>query len=173
MAKRAVSKDFYNLSKSELNDLKTRYERGEVTDETLYSAENAFYSLEKAYLEQSKSIKDKFPDADREQWLFDYLCEMVGITRQDHGQYALPAHEVDRANRQIWKVIDELIKTWDKGDLYCPNPRNPDSRQWLVRDLRDKKRRNRARNRNLSDMEHGRPFRGPAALVTDPSPKSP
>ena len=170
MAKRRNVSDRYIKSvRQELLSLKQRYERGEVTDEELYAAENFAYGLERDYEAQApQMIDEQFPNADREQWLFDYLCELVGMTLQTHGEFALPQQQIDLANRQIWKVINEMTPTWDKGDIYYPHPKNPELRHVLVRDLRDKKRRARARNRNRSDMKSGKPFRGQCALMADP-----
>ena len=106
-------------------DLLERYERGEVTDDELLYSESLFHPVEQDYHEQQKSVSEKYPDAAREQWLFDYLCELVGISVSCYGPYARPQDERDWARREIWKVIDELSKTWDKGDIYYPHPSNP------------------------------------------------
>ena len=168
---RRISQRYFDSASAEINDLHRRYERGEVTDDELYSKENSFYFLQKEYNEQQETVDLKYPNAAHEQHLFDYLCEVVGISRQDHGAYALSPAELDHANREIWKTISELEKTWDKGDIYYPHPGNPDLRHALVRDLRDKKVRTRARKRNLADMKAGRPYRDPGALMADPPPK--
>ena len=178
MTKLHVNEGYYKSAKAELLRLQAWYEDGEITDEELCRAENTFYTVEQEYLKQlkqkskrKKPVNEEFPNADREQWLFDYLCEQVGKMRQDHGEHALSEQDLDLANRRAWKVIRALEETWDKGDIYYPHPKNPDLRQALVRDLRDKDRRRNARRRNRSDMAHGRPYRGPGALMMDPPKK--
>jgi len=168
--KGTISKRYYESFKGRLTSIRELYEQGCVTDEDLLDVENRFYFVEKIYLEQEKkneTIKEKYPDADPEQRAFDSLCEQVGITMQAWGDYAKSPEERENAETVICGLIDDLMKTWDKGCMYYPHPKNPELRFQLVKDLRDKNRRSRAKKRNIADMDAKAPYRGAEALMSD------
>ncbi|MDL2235038.1 hypothetical protein LJC07_02650 [Christensenellaceae bacterium OttesenSCG-928-L17] len=173
---RSFSKEFRISFGNHLKKITSRFEKGEVSVATLKATQKAFAYIQEGSADKKLTTKEKYPDADREQWLFEYLCELVGINKQDHGPGQIQPTIRRFARKQASLVIGAMIPTWDKGDMYYPNPRDADGRERLVEDLlnnENKRMYKRARARNLSDMKHGRPFRGQGALMMEPPPRKP